>query len=122
MKATIIAIFSLSMICLMDIIVPMASARESILPDHALTIYAGRVTKDHWEETLLGDVHFADASMVAGAVSWTVERFFDNALSFELEGQVAKYFGLLKKICGLFPGREDLQAHDIRRFRWHDRF
>nr|VFK50926.1 MAG: hypothetical protein BECKTUN1418D_GA0071000_100329 [Candidatus Kentron sp. TUN] len=92
METTTIAILTLSAICLVDIIAP-ATAREQALPDHALTIYTGRVTGDHWEETLVGNVHFADAYMVAGAVSRTAKRFFDNALSLELEGQVAKYFG-----------------------------
>nr|VFJ63753.1 MAG: hypothetical protein BECKFW1821C_GA0114237_100478 [Candidatus Kentron sp. FW] len=108
MKTVVTAISCCLAICL---ITSTAIAQEHVLPDHALTIYTGRVTKDHWEEALAGDIHFADAYVVVGAMSWTAKRFLDNALSLELEGQVAKYFN----------GQNNWEFNlPIVAVRWHD--
>jgi len=65
-----------------------ASAR-----DFAVTLYGGRVTNDIWSKSLTPGVEFADAYIIVGAFTWTAHRFFDGALSLELEGQIGKYFG-----------------------------
>ena len=65
----------------------------ALTPDYALTIYAGRLTKEKWEQSILPGADFADATIVVAAGSWTVARFFDDKLSCELEAQVGKYFG-----------------------------
>jgi len=61
--------------------------------DFAVTLYAGRMTDSDAGETLLGKADFVDAYVVVGALAWTFARFFENALSFEVEGQVGKWFG-----------------------------
>ena len=61
--------------------------------DFATTVYGGRMTDDNFEEALSGQADFVDAYVVVGALSWTFTRFFENALSFELEGQIGKWFG-----------------------------
>jgi hypothetical protein len=61
--------------------------------DFAVTLYGGRVTNDIWSKSLTPGVEFADAYIVVGAFTWTAHRFFDGALSLELEGQIGKYFG-----------------------------
>jgi hypothetical protein len=65
----------------------------ALAQDYALAIYAGRLTKEKWEQSILPDAEFADATLVVAAGSWTVARFFDDKLSCELEVQVGKYFG-----------------------------
>ena len=65
----------------------------ALAQDYALAIYAGRLTKEKWEQSILPDAEFADATIVVAAGSWTVARFFDDKLSCELEAQVGKYFG-----------------------------
>lgn len=75
-------------LCLSAIIPYTASAQ-----DFAVTVYGGRVTQDIWSKSLTPGVEFADAYIMVGALTWTAHRFFDGALSLELEGQVGKYFG-----------------------------
>lgn len=65
----------------------------ALAQDWALATYAGRLTKEKWEQSILPDAEFADATIVVAAGSWTVARFFDDKLSCELEAQVGKYFG-----------------------------
>ena len=61
--------------------------------DFAVTVYGGRMTDGDFGETLIGQADFIDAYIVVGALSWTFARVYDDALSFELEGQVGKWFG-----------------------------
>jgi len=61
--------------------------------DFALTVYGGRVTEDAWVESLLPGVEIVDASILVGALAWTVKRIYDDAFTLEIEGQVAKYYG-----------------------------
>jgi hypothetical protein len=61
--------------------------------DFAVTIYGGRMTDSDAGETLTGKADFVDAYVVVGALAWTFARYYDNALSFEIEGQVGKWFG-----------------------------
>jgi hypothetical protein len=61
--------------------------------DFAATVYGGRMTDGVFEEALPGLAEFIDAYVVVGALSWTFSRYFENALSFELEGQIGKWFG-----------------------------
>ena len=61
--------------------------------DFAATVYGGRMTDGVFEEALPGQADFIDAYVVVGALSWTFTRFFENALTFELEGQIGKWFG-----------------------------
>ena len=65
----------------------------ALAQDYALAIYAGRLTKEKWEKSILPGADFADATIVVAAGSWTVARFFDDKLSCELEAQVGKYVG-----------------------------
>jgi hypothetical protein len=61
--------------------------------DYALTVYGGRVTEDRWFEALSPNVNFVDAYILVGAVAWTWKRLHHGALTIEIEGQMAKYFG-----------------------------
>ena len=66
--------------------------------DFAVTVYGGRMTDDVFEDTFLGKADFVDAYVVVGALSWTFARYFEDALSFELEGQIGKWFGDQKNL------------------------
>ncbi len=61
--------------------------------DFALSVYGGRMTGEHWEDTLSLDVDYRDASIAVVAGAWTIREYFDEALSLELEAQVGRYFG-----------------------------
>ena len=61
--------------------------------DFAATVYGGRMTDGVFEDTLTGQADFIDAYVMVGALSWTFSRSFEDALSFELEGQIGKWFG-----------------------------
>lgn len=79
---------------IMIITVSLAAADE--LPagqDFALTVYAGRMTDSDFGDTLTGKADFVDAYVMVGALAWTFARFYGDALSFEIEGQVGKWFG-----------------------------
>ena len=66
--------------------------------DFAVTVYGGRMTDGDFGEALSGSAEFVDAYVVVGALSWTFARYFEDALSFELEGQIGKWFGDLKNM------------------------
>lgn len=61
--------------------------------DFALSLYGGRMTAENWEDTLSPSVEYRDAYIGVVAGAWTISRFYDAALSLELEAQVARYFG-----------------------------
>ena len=61
--------------------------------DFAVTIYGGRMTDSDFGDTLIGQFDFVDAYVVVGALAWTFASYYENALSFEIEGQVGKWFG-----------------------------
>jgi hypothetical protein len=61
--------------------------------DFAVTVYSGRMTDGDFGDTLTGQAGFVDAYVLVGALAWTFARFYENALSFEIEGQVGKWFG-----------------------------
>lgn len=83
--------------------------------DFAFTVYGGRMTDGDFGDTLTGQAKFIDAYVVVGALSWTFARYFDDALSFELEGQVAKWFGDQKNMEFNLP-----LAIRWSRFPWDD--
>jgi len=87
-KCLVTAIFTIVVIFFLALIPCTAGAQ-----DFAVTVYGGRVTNDIWSKSLTPGVEFADAYIVVGAFTWTAYRFFDGALSLELEGSVGKYFG-----------------------------
>ena len=61
--------------------------------DFAVTLYGGQMTDGSSSEVIAGQVSFIDAYVVVGALSWTFARYYDDALSLELEGQIGKWFG-----------------------------
>ena len=61
--------------------------------DFAVTVYGGRMTDGDFGDSLTGQAKFIDAYIMVGALSWTFARYYEDALSFELEGQVGKWFG-----------------------------
>jgi len=87
-KWLVTATLTVVVLCLSALMPCTASAQ-----DFAVTVYGGRVTQDIWSKSLTPGVEFADAYIMVGALTWTAHRFFDGALSLELEGQVGKYFG-----------------------------
>jgi len=66
--------------------------------DFAVTVYGGRMTDGDFGEALTGSAEFIDAYVVVGAFAWTFARYFEDALSFELEGQIGKWFGDQKNL------------------------
>jgi len=61
--------------------------------DVALSLYAGQLTKEKWEQALSPKAEMADATLFVASAAWTVGRYFDARLSVELEAQVGKYVG-----------------------------
>ena len=61
--------------------------------DFAFSVYAGRMTDGDFGDAISGKSDFIDAYVVVGALSWTFVRYFEDALSFELEGQIGKWWG-----------------------------
>ena len=74
-------------------ITPALIGKAMAEEDFAVTVYGGRMTDGDFGDTLSGQADFIDAYVVVGALSWTFARYFDDALSFELEGQVGKWWG-----------------------------
>jgi hypothetical protein len=83
------AIFTAIAACQLSVISPEVSAQ-----DFAITLYGGRiVNSNHWTTSVQPGASFLNSYIAVGALSWTAKRFFDDALSLELEGQIAKTFG-----------------------------
>ena len=72
---------------------PAAGGQAEGDKNYAVTVYGGRMTDGDFGDTLTGQADFTDAYVVVGALAWTFARFGENALSFEIEGQVGKWFG-----------------------------
>ena len=61
--------------------------------DYSLALYAGQMTGETWFNSVSPNAEIQNANIVAVSASWTFTRIWDGKLSFELEGQVGKYFG-----------------------------
>ncbi len=85
-------------------------AGPSLAQDYAITVYAGRVTEDRWINALPPSINFVDAYVLVGALAWTIKRFYDDALTLEIEGQAAKYSGI----------QEHTEFNVTVAGRWHD--
>ena len=71
-------------------------ARAAEPADSALTGYVGRITTvNAWHDIVTEptEVEFADAYLAALALSYTLARYREDALSLETEGQVVYNFG-----------------------------
>ena len=71
-------------------------ARAAEPADSALTGYVGRITTvAAWHDIVTepSEVEFADAYLAALALSYTLARYREDALSLETEGQVVYNFG-----------------------------
>lgn len=63
--------------------------------DYALTVYAGRLTHNDWAESIIpASVDVANSYLIDAALSRTVAKSADLPITYELEGQVAKHFGI----------------------------
>lgn len=74
-------------------LMPAFTGKTMAADDFAVTVYGGRMTDGDFGDALTGQADFIDAYVVVGALSWTFARYFEDALSFELEGQVGKWWG-----------------------------
>ncbi len=74
-------------------LMPVFTGKTMAADDFAVTVYGGRMTDGDFGDALTGQADFIDAYVVVGALSWTFARYFEDALSFELEGQVGKWWG-----------------------------
>jgi hypothetical protein len=74
-------------------LMPAYTGKAMAADDFAVTVYGGRMTDGDFGDALTGQADFIDAYVVVGALSWTFARYFEDALSFELEGQVGKWWG-----------------------------
>jgi hypothetical protein len=86
-KSCLIAVFMLLSA------LPADSGAAEADKNYAVTVYGGRMTDGDFGDTFTGQADFVDAYVLVGAFAWTFARFYDNALSFEIEGQVGKWFG-----------------------------
>ncbi len=72
---------------------PLAADETKSTPLYGLTVYAGRMTENDWQNSLNpGEVGFHDSSLIAVALSRRLDRWFDD-LDVELEGQIVHHFG-----------------------------
>jgi hypothetical protein len=72
---------------------PAAAEETMAEKNFAVTVYGGRMSNSDFGDTLTGRTDFVDAYVLVGALAWTFARVYENALSFEIEGQVGKWFG-----------------------------
>lgn len=77
----------------LSLFILMAFSARANAQDYALSLYAGQMTKEKWQDAILPGADFADATIMVAAVSWTFGRYFDDKLSGEMEVQVGRYFG-----------------------------
>ncbi|RJQ75984.1 MAG: hypothetical protein C4519_15230 [Desulfobacteraceae bacterium] len=82
---------SIGFICFFSVYLSLAGACAA--QQWAFSLYGGRVTTEGWQDALSKNANFADAGILVAAGAWTYQRFFKDALSLEVEGQVGKYFG-----------------------------
>ncbi|WP_319524394.1 hypothetical protein [uncultured Desulfosarcina sp.] len=75
------------------LILPAAFESVGLAQDYGISLYAGQLTEEKWEDAILPDADFTDATIVVASGSWTPFRFFEDKLSCELEAQIGKYFG-----------------------------
>ena len=93
-------------------------ARAAEPADSALTAYVGRITTvNAWHDIVSepAQVEFADAYLAALALSYTLARYRDHALSLETEGQIVYNFG--DQSHWEFNGLLDSRWH---RFPWNE--
>ena len=69
------------------------SHQNAIADDFAIAMYACRLTKEKWEQSVLPGANYSDATLAVVAASWSALSFFNNKLSWEMEAQVGRYFG-----------------------------
>lgn len=87
------ATFRIFAVLILIALMPGFTAISMAEQDFAVTVYGGRMTDGDFGEALTGRADFIDAYIAVGALSWTFARYYENALSFELEGQIGKWFG-----------------------------
>jgi|SRR5688572_23275416 len=94
--------------------------------DSALTGYVGRITTvTAWHDIVAepSEVEFADAYLAALALSYTLARYREDALSLETEGQVVYNYGDQSHwefnglLASRWLGREPCDDDGVRRAR-----
>lgn len=92
-----------------------AEAAADTDKDYAFSLYGGSLTDSNWRQSITGQADFVDSDLVVGALGWTFKRAESRAWSLELEGNVAKHFGLQDhwEFNALLTGR-------WHRFPWSD--
>jgi hypothetical protein len=87
--------------------------------DRTATLYVGQLTDAQaWHDLVRhpNKVGLVDSYLLAGAVAWTLARFWDDALSLEVEGQVVRHFGVQDHWEFNLPA-----GARWHRFPWNDR-
>ncbi|TWI70747.1 hypothetical protein LZ24_02167 [Desulfobotulus alkaliphilus] len=64
--------------------------------DISLTVFGGQSTRNVWEDFFISPftLDFADSRIAACAMAYTFARIPDWHLSFELEGQIVRHWGI----------------------------
>lgn len=85
----------LSLLLVLAFSVSNALAQDtSEKPDLSVSLYFGAMTDDNWRQSIAGQADFVDSHILAGALAWTFYRPQNEWWSLELEGNVAKHFGI----------------------------
>ncbi len=61
--------------------------------DWTVSLFAGRMTGEAWEDAVAAHVEYEDAYLAALSIDCALKHYFDKALTLEVEAQVARYFG-----------------------------
>lgn len=77
--------------------------------DYAFSLYGGSLTDGDWRQSIRGNTDFVDSDLLVGALGWTFRRGESRAWSLELEGNVAKHFGL----------QDHWEFNALANARWH---
>ena len=93
LKGHILSKYRIVAVLLIIAVMPAFTGKTMAEDDFAVTVYGGQMTDGDFGYALTGQSNFINDYVVVGALSWTFARFFEDALSFELEGQVGKWFG-----------------------------
>ncbi|MCW7752702.1 hypothetical protein OOT00_01725 [Desulfobotulus sp. H1] len=82
---------------LLTLAILLVSLAETVRArDMAVTVFAGQSTRNVWEDFFLSpaSLDFADSRIAACALSYTFIRIPDRYVSFELEGQIVRHWGI----------------------------
>ncbi len=92
---------------LLGLVCPHGACAED--PKWFLTFYAGQYSPSDLKDILTGSARFDDSELICLALSRQVLSFWKDRVTGELEGQVAKHFGI----------QDHFETNGLFLLRWH---